>query len=117
MGFLRIIVITGSVVASLALAGCQTNAGRGAAMGVATGGSVVGGAAVGAAGGAALGGPAQTAAGGGARGAAAASVTGGSAVTGAIIGGTAGAIRQANANEPAGTCYEVTSGRQVACPR
>jgi hypothetical protein len=101
----------------LALTACQTNAGRGAAMGVATGGSVVGGAAVGAAGGAAMGGPATTAAGGGARGAAAASLTGGNVATGAIIGGTAGAIRANNANEPAGTCYNVQTNQQVPCPR
>jgi hypothetical protein len=102
---------------ALLLAACQTNAGRGAAMGVATGGSVVGGAAVGAAGGAAMGGPATTAVGGGARGAAAASLTGGNVATGAIIGGTAGAIRADNANEPAGTCYNVQTNQRVPCPR
>jgi hypothetical protein len=42
--------------------------------------------------------------------------TGGNAATGAVIGGTAGAIRRANANEPAGTCYEVATNRLVPCP-
>ncbi len=110
-------VAAAMVVLALGLGGCQTNAGRGAALGVATGGSVVGGAAVGAAGGAAMGGPATTAVGGGARGAAAASLTGGNVATGAIIGGTAGAIRANNANEPAGTCYNVRTNQQVPCPR
>jgi hypothetical protein len=90
------------VAGGLAITACQTNAGRGAAMGAATGGSVVGGAALGAAGGAVLGGPADSAMAGGARGAALGSATGGSAVTGAVVGGTAGAIRGNNANEPAG---------------
>lgn len=90
------------VVAScLALAACQTNAGRGAAMGAVTGGSVAGGAALGAAGGAVLGGPADSAMAGGARGAALASATGGNAVTGAVVGGTAGAVRSNNAGTPA----------------
>jgi hypothetical protein len=71
----------------------------------------------GAAGGAAMGGPATTAVGGGARGAAAASLTGGNVATGAIIGGTAGAIRANNANEPAGTCYNVQTNQRVPCPR
>lgn len=86
----------------IAVTACQTNAGRGAAMGAATGGSVVGGAALGAAGGAVLGGPADNAMAGGARGAALGSATGGSAVTGAVVGGTAGAIRGNNASESAG---------------
>ena len=103
--------------AGFALTACQTNTGRGAAMGAATGGSVVGGAAVGAAAGTVLNGPADNAMAGGARGAAMGSVTGGSAVTGAIIGGTAGAIRSANASEPAGTCYNVKTNARVPCPR
>lgn len=95
----KIVLIVGG---SLAITACQTNAGRGAAMGAATGGSVVGGAAVGSVGGAVLGGPADSAMAGGARGAALGSATGGSAVTGAVVGGTAGAIRSNNASEPAG---------------
>jgi hypothetical protein len=96
------------VAGGLAVTACQTNAGRGAAMGAATGGSVVGGAALGAAGGAVLGGPADNALAGGARGAALGSATGGSAVTGAVIGGTAGAVRGNNANEPAGQAVPTT---------
>lgn len=90
------------VTAGLAMTACQTNTGRGAAMGAATGGSVAGGAALGAAGGAVLGGPADNALAGGARGAVLGSATGGSATTGAVIGGTAGAIRGNNASPPAG---------------
>lgn len=90
------------VTIGLAVTACQTNAGRGAAMGAVTGGSVVGGAAVGSVGGAVLGGPADNAMAGGARGAALGSATGGSAVTGAVVGGTAGAIRGNSVNPPAG---------------
>lgn len=93
--------ITFIVAGSLAIAACQTNAGRGATVAVASGGSAVGGAAVGTVGGAALGGPADSALAGGARGAVLGSATGGSATTGAVIGGTAGAIRSNNASPPA----------------
>ena len=50
---------------------------------------------------------------GGARGAALGAVMAGSAVTGAIIGGAARAIRASNAYEPAGTCSNVKTNRQV----
>ncbi len=106
-----------TIGSAMMLAGCQTSAGRGAAMGAATGGSVVGGAVAGAAAGAVTDGPAESALGGGARGAAMGAVTGGSALTGAIIGGTAGAIRSAKPGEEPDACFDVKTNEQVACPQ
>ena len=115
-------LMVGLSAAALALAGCQTSTGsgaaRGAAMGAATGGSAAAGAVVGGTVGATQGSDtSQGAVSGAARGAALGAATGGSAATGAIIGGTSGAIRAANASEPAGTCYETATGNQVACPQ